>query len=211
MSIIAEALKKAKKERDGKTMTSEEYLHKILGPERKEIYIKEESKDSKPIAPPSKTEGIESPDARNMIRSKALITSGILLLLAIMFLTVTNIFLIPLPEVKVATSKTPEGTSDLTEVPLEAEAYTDVKSEIALIEEKAGLMDRMARAFRGDSGSLSKFELNGIVYDVDDSWAIINNKVVRVGDMLDGAKVISIAPQKVVLLFEDERFDLIVE
>lgn len=212
MSIIADALKKAQERK--KTITSRENLNKFLGPERKAAYKREEFKVEKPqLQPkvlPSEAKNMEFLKAR-YVKSKALIISGVLLLVAIIFLAIANIFLIPSPDVKVSRSG---RTSDVTDVPLEAEAYTDVKSEIALIEDKAGLMDKMASVFKTGSAQeefLSNFTLNGIVYDTEDSWAIINNKVVRVGERLDGAKVISIAPQKVVLLFKNEKFDLSVE
>lgn len=212
MSIIADALKKAQERK--KTITSRENLNKVLDPERKATYKREEFKVEKPqLQPkvsPSKAKNMEFLKTR-YVKSKVLIISGILLLVAIIFLTIANIFLIPSPGVKVLRSG---RTSDVTDVPLEAEAYTDVKSEIALIEDKAGLMDKMASVFKTGSVQeefLSNFTLNGIVYDTEDSWAIINNKVVRVGERLAGAKVISIAPQKVVLLFKNEKFDLSVE
>ena len=133
-------------------------------------------------------------------------------MLAIAFLTITNIFLPPSINIEEAT---PVGTSaDSIEVPVEAEAYTDLKSETALIEDRESLIDKMAKALKIESTQdefLTSFILNGIVYDADDSWAIINNKIVRVGDKLDGATVISIAPQKVVLLFKEERFGLAVK
>lgn len=209
MSIIAEALKKAEKERD-KTIVSKEYLNKILGPERKATYKRKEPKIEKPKFHPkaavSKNENIEFLHS-HYAKSKTLIISGILLLSTIIFLTIINIFLIPSPKVKVATSV---GTSKITETPVMAEAYTDMKSEI----HKTNFVGKMTRVFRSDlvqNGILSSFKLNGIVYDDEDSWAVINNKVARVGDTLDGATVISIAPQKVTIIFQNKRYDLAVK
>ena len=58
---------------------------------------------------------------------------------------------------------------------------------------------------------LANFKLNGIVWDTDDSWAIINNRIVRTGDTLNGAQVVLIEPKKVVLNFRNEEFDLAVK
>ena len=188
MSIIDEALRKVAKERD-----------------------KAKRRPVEPKSSPLESENIKSLSAR-YVKSKTVIVSGILLLLAIAFLTVTNIFLVPPPGIK--ETMPAETSGDFIETPVEAEAYTEVRSEIALIEEKVGLMGKMAKAFKIESTQeefLSNFTLNGIVYDMEDPWAIINNKVVKVGETLDGAAVISIAPQKVVLLFKNERFDLAVK
>ena len=194
MSIIAEALRKAKEQRD-RTISSEEYMNKVLGPERKETY--------------TKTPVSEIKDAGRLSgkTNKALILSGALLLVAMVLLVITNVFLAPSFDVSVA-------TSDVADVPLEAEAYTDVKSEVALIDNDSRLMDRVAIAFRGVSVKdefLSTFTLNGVVHAADGSWALINNKVAKVGDTLDGATVISITPNKVEVLFRDEKFDLVLK
>lgn len=213
MSIIAEALKKAKKERD-KTITSKEYLNKILGPERKETYRREKFKAEKlqfqPKVLPSGDENMESPNIP-YIRNKTVITLATLLLVVIVFSVITNIFRTPSPGVGAARHKEAPG---VTGVQLEAEAYTNPKSEIALPKNKGDLIDKMTRVFKSDltrNEFLSNFTLNGVVYDANDSWAIINNKLVRVGDSLDGAKVISITPQKVVLFFKNKEFDLAVK
>lgn len=208
MSIITEALKKVAKERDKVKRR----------PDRITTSNKEASYKSKADRPwlepkisPPEFRSLKSLNAR-YTRNKTLIGSGILLLLAIIFLTITNTFLLPSVDIE---EKAPVGTSDdFTEMPVEAEAYSDVKSEIALIEEKNSLIDKMAKAFKIESTQeefISNFILNGIVYDTEDPWAIINNRVVRIGDTLDGAEVISIAPRKVILLFKNERYDLAVK
>ena len=209
MSIITEALKKLERNR---TLSSGEYLNKILGPERKSSLKKDTFETEKPSAEKdiSSAEDSEVSNAVYRIRSKTLIISGILLLLTIVFLTATNIFLIPSLNVEVAKSGRP---TDFEGAPI-AEAYTNVKPEIALIENKTDLINRMARVLKGSSirdEFMSNFKLSGIVYDMDDSWAIVNDKIVRAGDYLDGATVVSVAPSKVVLLYKDERFALAVE
>lgn len=211
MSIITEALKKAEKEKD-KLIDAREYLNKILGPEREGTYRRDELKMDKSQFQ-TKVSHSENEDMALFGKmphrgSKTiLITSGILLLLTIIFLTVVNVFLIS-PDVKAPTHI---GTSDFRGVAVKAEGYTDVKPEIALIENKSTFLDKMTDVFKSDSVRakfMAKFTLNGVICSEDDSWAIINNDVVRVGDTLGGAKVISIVPQKVTLLFKDERFDL---
>ncbi len=188
MSIITEALKRAEREKD-KAVTSKEYMNKILGPERKETYQREELKDGKT------RESKSAESIRYVKRKKALVVSGGLLVLTIMFLAISNVFLLPSLDLKTAER---EKGPVYTEEPLVAEAYTDMSPEIALIKSKTGFIDKF----------LPNFTLNGIVWDIDGSWAIINDKIVRAGDALDGAKVISIEPQKVVLSFRDKRFDL---
>ena len=191
MSIITEALKRAEREKD-KAVTSKEYMDKILGPERKETYQRGELKDKK-------TRESESRDSiRYVKRNKALVISGGLLVLTIIFLAISNLFLLPSPDLKMAER---EKAPVYTEEPLVAEAYTDMSAEVALVESKTGFIDKL----------LPNFTLNGIVWDIDGSWAIINNKIVKAGDALDGAKVISIEPQKVVLSFRDKRFDLVLK
>lgn len=210
MSIITEALKKLEKNR---TLSSGEYLNKILGPERKSSFKKDTFKTEKPSAEKdiSSAEDSKVSNAVYRIRSKTLVISGILLLLTIVFLTATNIFLIPSLNVEVARSERPAGS--IVEAPV-AEAYTNVKPEVALVEHKTDLINRMTRVLKGSSIQdefMSNFKLSGIVYDMDDSWAIVNDKVVRVGDYLDGATIVSVAPGKVVLRYKDERFALAVE
>lgn len=208
MSIIAEALRKVARERD----KAKRHPDKFPTPSKEVTYKNEtEQPRSGPEISSLEFGSLKSLNARYS-RNKTLIVSGILLLLAIVFLTITNIFLLPSVDIE---ETQPVGTSDdFIDTPVEAEAYSDVKSEVTLIEEKSGLINRMAKAFKIESTQeefLSNFKLNGIIYDEENSWAIINNKVVRVGDTLDGAKIISIAPRKVTLLFKNERFDLAVK
>jgi hypothetical protein len=214
MSIIAEALRKAAREKE-KTITSKEYLDRILGPERKESYKRKERKsDKSQLQPKAFPTGAKKTGffKEHYAKNKTLIASGILLLITIIFLTVINIFLVPSGNLEQAGSKEIPTTAE--EQPV-AEAYTDVSPELVLIENVSPrLIDKMTSVFK--SGSImeeftSNFTLNGIVYDTDEHWAIINNHIVRVGETLDGATVVSIAPHKVTLLFKNERFDLAVK
>ncbi len=203
MSIIADALKKVKKERDdtgypdGKTVTPE---------------------NKGPAGPPQsyssslffRSEGAWTPRRRRSAR-KALAVSISILILVFLFLAVWNVFLAP--SSNVSRMMTPLGHGKEGDAAPEAEGYSDLKNEIMVIERKEGVIEKMADALKGVSAKdefLGSFRLNGIVYDSEDPWAIINDKVLRAGDELDGAKVISIAPRKVVLLFKNERFDLVV-
>ena len=201
MSIITEALKKLERNR---TISSKEYLNKILGPERNSSFKKATFETEK-----SSTEDSGVSNAVYGVRNRTLAISGVLLLLTIVFLIVTNIFLIPSLNVEVAKSEHPADFK----API-AEAYTDVKPEIALVEDKTDLINKMTKVLKGNliqDEFMSNFKLSGIVYDTDDSWAIVNDKVVRAGDYLDGARVVSVAPHKVVLVYKDERFNLAVE
>ena len=51
--------------------------------------------------------------------------------------------------------------------------------------------------------------LSGIVYSPNsDSYGIINDKVVRVGESVQGAKLVQVAPDKVVLDYDGQRIEL---
>ena len=184
MSIIAEALKKVEKEKD-KTVSSRDYMNKVLGPERKSTYRKEELS-----APPAFD---NAGQRRTTVSGRTLAASGALIVLAIMFLTAMNMLFLPAGDIDMA------ARGDI----LEAEAYSDMGLEIGRIDNTQ--MDYLPVQI------LSNFKLNGIVWGADDSWAIINDEIVRTGDTLDGAKVVSIKPQKVVLSFKNAVFDLVVK
>lgn len=214
MSIITDALTKAKKEKV-RVMTSEEYLNKIIGPTRKETIAGEEIESNRSQlqgrSAVSETSAVKIPKSPFANR-KMLITTGVLLISAIVFLTFANIFFISTSDVELAI---PAGNiSESAVMTAEVEAYSDAKSELVEIEGRTGFMDKMAKVLRGESAHdefRSNFILSGIVYDEEEPWAVINNEVVKIGDTLDGARVISIFPQKVVLIFKDEKFDLAVK
>lgn len=200
MSIIAEALKKVKKDRD-----RVRYPEKNIVPPKKTTESSPQSYSSSLFF---RGEGARPPKGRPS-RNRTLITSVALLLLVFAFLAVSNIFFAPSREV--ANVRTKIITDD-TGVDIEAEGYSDLKREIVIIERKEGIIDKVSGALKGMSAKdefSASFSLNGIVYDSVDPWAIINNEVVRAGDELDGARIISIAPRRVVLLFRNEKFDLV--
>ncbi len=53
--------------------------------------------------------------------------------------------------------------------------------------------------------------LNGIVWDAEVPYAVINNEVVKAGDMLGQIKVIEISKDEVILEEDGERFRLKLE
>lgn len=54
-------------------------------------------------------------------------------------------------------------------------------------------------AGREDASSPSALALGGIVYDKKDSYVIINDQLLHVGDQVNGSKVIDIGPERVIL------------
>ncbi len=213
MSIITEALKKAEKERN-KVIDSKEYLNKILGPQiGMSSYRKDVLDEQMPVSHiyDDPTPIASTVDWRP---GRSLLMSGILIIGAIIFLSAMNVFIISSPD--------PDGekaTSGETRLPsntaIEAETYTTaMMSDINLIEQKATISGKTGRVLKGGAVTdefLPNFTLNGIIYDTDNSWAIVNNKMVKTGDVLDGARIVSILPQKVVLIFKKEAFDLTVK
>lgn len=56
-----------------------------------------------------------------------------------------------------------------------------------------------------EKGSLT---LNGIVWDEKSPSALINSKVVGVGDEIDGHRVVEIEKEKVIVIKDNETYDL---
>ena len=52
------------------------------------------------------------------------------------------------------------------------------------------------------------FAMNGIVYSSPNSYCIINGRVVQVGEKIDGAKLISVTPEKATLEYQGDKMDL---
>jgi hypothetical protein len=208
MSIIAEALKKAEKERKIK-MGMRHSLGKPFNYGKKIASIKESDNINISQLQMSSFKGNKAGSLhQHNVKSRSLLVFGALLSAAILFLAIANIFLLPPPVAEVTAIVKDSGAAD---VPLEAEAYTDLGPEMALIEERVKVADKASRVFKGvppQDEFLSNFSLSGIVYDIDDSWAIINNEVVRVGDTLNGARVILIEPKEVVLLLREKKISL---
>lgn len=219
MSIIAEALKKAEKERNS-SVNSREYIDKLLGP-RIDIssYRKEPADESgadEVLTVSDKAKFGHKTAARAYgkidwrISRRPLIILGILIIGAILFLSAVNMFVISSVDTKIAQS--PRFTNPGKDH-IEVETYTNAMyPDIAALERESVISGRLDGALKGGAATkdefTSNFELNGIIYDADNSWAIINNKMVKIGDILNGAKILSISPQKTVLLYKDETFDL---
>lgn len=53
------------------------------------------------------------------------------------------------------------------------------------------------------------FSLSGIVYAPKDSYCIINDKIVKVGEQVGGATLVEITPEKVVLDYQGQKITLI--
>ncbi len=200
MSIITEALKKAEKQRSD-TTTSKEYLNRIIGPQL----------DLSTLAVSGRNVDLTLNNVGKRL-GRPLLISGILITGAIIFLSVMNLAIFSSIDTTTAQSTyltKPGGDY------LEVETYTKAMyPDVRAIERRSTIFDKMGRVLSGGVTArdefLSNFELNGIIYDADNSWAIINNKMVRAGDVLGGAKVLAISPSKVVLLFRSETFDLTV-
>ncbi|MBN1872294.1 MAG: hypothetical protein JW800_06955 [Candidatus Omnitrophica bacterium] len=196
MSIITDALKKAERQKKYSENGSDEYINKIAGPPRDGIYRKELNSALL----------VDSGDGSRKGAPKILVSSTVLLTLAIVGLFLVNLFVFGPAEMGTVAPTVAPIESNYEKPPLEAEAYTDMKSEIALIERK----DSMAKAEPQKTGILRKagesdFVLNGIAFDEDDRWALINNEIVRVGEFAKGAKVVSIAPKEVTLVTSEGK------
>ena len=51
-------------------------------------------------------------------------------------------------------------------------------------------------------------DLNGIVYDEQKPYAVINNKILKEGENIAGATVIKISPEEVQLILKDKKIEL---
>jgi hypothetical protein len=61
---------------------------------------------------------------------------------------------------------------------------------------------------QGEMKPLPAFTVQGVIWGSKVPQAIINNKVVKVGDVLEGAKIISIGQEGIVVLFEGSEYNL---
>ncbi|MFH1854684.1 MAG: hypothetical protein ABH815_05170, partial [Candidatus Omnitrophota bacterium] len=59
--------------------------------------------------------------------------------------------------------------------------------------------------FTGGEAGITGFMLNGIVWDKEAPYAIINSEVVKTGDKLNGASIIEITENKVILEQDGKR------
>ncbi len=213
MSIITEALKKAEKERN-KVIDSKEYLNKILGPQVDMSSYKKDVLDEQMPISHVYDDPMPVVNTVDWRPGRSLLISGILIIGTIVFLSAMNVFIISSPDPYGEKATSGEAALPASNA-LQAETYTTaMRSDINLIEQKATILGKMGRVLKGGAVTdefMSNFTLNGIIYDTDNSWAIINNEMVKIGDVLDGARIVSILPQKVVLVFKKETFDLTVK
>jgi len=56
--------------------------------------------------------------------------------------------------------------------------------------------------------SLPAFEVQGVVWGGDVPQAIINNKIVKTGDVLSDAKILEISKQGITILYHDRRYNI---
>ncbi len=146
------------------------------------------------------------------LRRHALGVAGILFTAAFIVLAGVNSYLMPVPD---TTENIALREEQAETIPLVAEAYSDMTREIRTIDRRTPVMSRISRAFglsdNAKAEFFSSFTLNGIVYDGINSWALINNEVVRLGDGIGEATLVGVAPRRAVLLYKNELFDLIVQ
>lgn len=189
MSIITEALKKVEKER-------------------------KESQSSEAIAVSSAVDegagnisgGIDWHGRRQLA------AFGLLIIVAIVFLSAANVFIISSADTD---APLPSQFTIAGDNQIGAETYAmAIHSNAEALEQNYSIFKKfgkvMKRAAPKDEFA-SNFELNGIIYDADNSWAIINNKMVKIGDIISGAKIVSISPQKAALLVNEKIYELSVK
>ena len=70
--------------------------------------------------------------------------------------------------------------------------------------EEAGLFRGMAPG----AMQTPNFNLTGIVYSAADSFCIINDRVIKVGEIVQGAKLINVGPNEVTLDYKGDKLQL---
>lgn len=58
------------------------------------------------------------------------------------------------------------------------------------------------------AGILPKFKLNGIFYDAEKPFAIINNKIIEEGQDIKGLKLIKVFKDRVLISWQDKEMEL---
>jgi len=209
MSIITDALKKAARERDGSYADMDGYLTKIAGPVRNEVYEgppRPDAGTADGLLPESVKGGF--PERRGRRATRFFVTLSGLTAIAIIALSAINLFFVNDRGFNMVYENIPVGDPA---IPLEAEAYTKLNEELALIEKSVsslGFKRGPKAAVDAEMVSADKFVLNGIVADEAESWALINNKVVKPGDRLEDATVIAINSGDVILRVDGKPFVL---
>lgn len=82
------------------------------------------------------------------------------------------------------------------------------KSQFAV--EESIMLPQTGPVSAGQSGGFRKnFHLSGIVYSPKESYCIINDKIVKVGEQVGGATLVEITPEKVVLDYKGSAITLV--
>ena len=58
------------------------------------------------------------------------------------------------------------------------------------------------------AGPRPNFSLSGLVYSPKDSYCLINGKIVKTGEQVDGARLVSVTPDKVILDYRGDQIIL---
>ncbi len=80
--------------------------------------------------------------------------------------------------------------------------------EAAIMPQQSGALMRPDYIGTPVVAERQNFVMNGIMYSSPDSYGLINGKVVRVGEKIDGATLIAITPEKATLNHEGKTIDL---
>jgi hypothetical protein len=75
-------------------------------------------------------------------------------------------------------------------------------------EEPFGIQGHKEESAVQDSGQAPPLEVQGLLWGGDLPQAVINEKIVKVGDIVDGAKVLSIEKKGVTVFFEGRQYTI---
>jgi len=79
--------------------------------------------------------------------------------------------------------------------------------ESPILPAQGQVIKNFAAELGGPAGQ-PNFFMNGIVYAIPESYCLINGKVVKIGDKIDGATLKSVTPEKAELEYHGNRIDL---
>ncbi len=102
------------------------------------------------------------------------------------------------PKPMAATSDA-EGRVELASLPAAAEEAASTRQAQFGIEETMMIPTPYSRP---------NFALSGIIYSPQDSYCLINDKVIRVGESIEGAKLAKVTPEEVTLEYHGEKIVL---
>jgi thiol-disulfide isomerase/thioredoxin len=101
----------------------------------------------------------------------------------------------------------PEELAKAMKAVLDRAAPEKKKEPVKEIAQEA-VVEKPARVPAGKKNPRSQFELTGIITHPSNPKAIVNDKIVKVGDEIDGAKVLEITGKKVKLLYKEREITL---